>query len=110
MSFNDGVGSSPKDDYIIYYNPETFQMEWLAYTATYYTQEKSSKFGYIRYDDWSDFNGVVLPKSLTWYRTNENGEPIEPRNTVNFDKIQLVETAPAEDAFAMPANARVVTE
>ena len=33
MSFNDGVGSSPKDDYIIYYNPDTYQMEWLAYTA-----------------------------------------------------------------------------
>ena len=110
MSFNEGVGSSPKDDYIIYYNPETYQMEWLAYTATYFSQEKSTKFSYIRYNDWSDRNGVVLPNSLTWYRTNEDGKPTEARNNVKMENIQIMETAPAEGTFTMPAGAKVVTE
>lgn len=110
MAFNDGVGSSPKDDYIIYYNAETFQMEWLAYTATYFTQEKKSTFSYIRYPKWAETGGVVLPTSLTWYRTGEDNRPSETRNTVNFEKIQVQEEAYPDESFLAPPGARVAEE
>lgn len=106
MAFNDGVGSSPKDDYIVYYNPETFQMEWLGYTATYYSQEKSSKFSYIRYPKWASFSGVALPTELTWYRTEE-GKVTEPRNNVKFENIQLADVPYSEGTLAMPSSAKV---
>lgn len=107
MAFGEDVGSSPKDDYIIYYNPATYQMEWLAYTATYYSQEKSNKFGYIRYNDWGDFNEVILPNSMTWYRTNEEGQVTEPRNTVQFENIKVDITPMADGTFTAPPGARI---
>ncbi|MEO0340372.1 MAG: DUF6503 family protein [Bacteroidota bacterium] len=109
MTFNDGVGSSPKDDYIVYYNPDTYQMEWLGYTATYYSQEKSSKFSYIRYPKWQSFSGVNLPTELTWYHTEE-GKVTEPRNNVMFENIQLAEMPYSEGTLAMPAGAKVFEE
>ena len=36
ISYNDGVGESPEDEYFIHYNPETYQMEWLGYTVTFF--------------------------------------------------------------------------
>ena len=107
MTFGSDVGSSPKDDYIIYYNPETYQMEWLAYTATYFSQEKSDRFSYIRYNDWGDFNGVVLPNALTWYRTNEAGQVTEPRNNVKFTNIKVDAAPMADGTFAAPPGARI---
>ncbi|GAB5554645.1 MAG: hypothetical protein Sapg2KO_42360 [Saprospiraceae bacterium] len=107
MTFGDDVGSSPKDDYIIYYNPDTYQMEWLAYTATYFSQKKSDKYGYIRYKDWGNFNGLVLPNSLTWYRTNDEGQVTEPRNTVQFENIKVDIAMMADGTFTAPPGAKI---
>ena len=54
ISYKTGVGESPEDEYFIHYNPETYQMEWLGYTVTFFTGEKSKKVKWIRYNDWAD--------------------------------------------------------
>jgi len=107
VSFGDDVGSSPKDDYIVYYNPETYQMEWLGYTATFFTQERKTKFSYIRYGGWSKFNEVLLPTKLTWYRTDEAGAITEARNSVNFENIELQTSPMPEGTFAPVAGAKI---
>ena len=38
ISYEAGVGESPDDEYILYYNPETYKMEWLGYTVTYFSK------------------------------------------------------------------------
>ena len=88
MSYNDGVGNSPKDEYFLHYDPETFQMQWLGYTVTYRSGEKSENVKWIRYDDWMDVSGVILPKSITWY-TSEDKLITAPRNTVLFEDVSL---------------------
>jgi hypothetical protein len=109
MTFGESVGSSPKDNYIVYYDPKTYQMRWLAYTATYFTQEASEAYSYIRYGSWGSFNGLQLPQSMTWYRTVE-GLPTEPRNTIHFTAIQINETLLEADYFTPPAGSRIMTE
>lgn len=109
MTFGESVGSSPKDNYIVYYHPQTYQMEWLAYTATYFTQEASDQFSYIRYGDWGEFNGLKLPQAMTWYRTAE-GLPTEPRNTVNFTAINIGEMVLDTDYFAPLPGSKIVQE
>jgi hypothetical protein len=88
MSYNDGVGNSPKDEYFLHYDPETFQMQWLGYTVTYRSGEKSENVKWIRYNDWMDVSGVILPKSITWY-TSEEKNIKAPRNTVLFEDVSL---------------------
>ncbi|MFK7950502.1 MAG: hypothetical protein AB8G11_23145 [Saprospiraceae bacterium] len=69
ITYGENIGVSPEDEYILYYDIETNQMSWLAYTVTYFDEEnaekKAKKYGWIRYDDWKEFNGLVLPNSLT---------------------------------------------
>lgn len=109
ITFDEGIGSSPEDHYIIYYNPDTYQMEWLAYTVTYFTKEETTEYSYIRYGNWAEFNGLKLPQSMTWYRT-EDGLPTEPRNTVNFTATAISESVIEPDYFAPPVGSRIYTE
>lgn len=90
IAFNDGVGESSKDEYILYYDPQTNKMQWLAYTATFGEAQKSNKFSYIKYDDWQNVNGILLPKTLQWY-TLENGKPTSMRNEMKFDNVTVSE-------------------
>lgn len=88
IAYNSGVGISPKDNYYIHYNQETYQMEWLGYTVTYQSGEKSNDVRWIRYNDWQNINGLVLPNSISWY-TVQDGAPIELRNQVVFENVTL---------------------
>jgi len=107
ISYGDGVGVSPEDEYFIHYNSETHQMEWLGYTVTYFSGKKSKKISWIRYDDWKSFNGLVLPNSLTWYKTEE-GKLVEPRNTRQFTNVQVSKEGFPDDKFAKTLGAKVV--
>ena len=89
---------------MLHFDPETYQMTWLGYTATYFTQERKKEFNWIRYDDWGTFNGLVLPNSITWY-TVEDGERIEPRRTREFMNVDISEKAPDDSVFAKPEGA-----
>ena len=35
ITYNNGVGETPEDRYILYYNATTFNMEWLGYTVNF---------------------------------------------------------------------------
>lgn len=108
ISYNDGVGVSPKDEYFIYYDAATQEMAWLAYTVTYFSKEKSKKLGWIRYDDWKVINGVKLPNSLSWYNSEE-GKPTDFRNKVAFDNIKVAEEAFADKTFAKTEKAEILS-
>ena len=113
MTYNADIGVSPDDEYILYYDTETNQMSWLAYTVTYFNKDKEEKeapkYGWIRYDDWKEFNGVVLPNSLTWYKTEAN-KPIEARNTRVFTEVKITEEKADDTVFEKTENAVVITE
>ena len=104
ISYNAGVGASPKDNYYLYYNPETYQMEWLGYTVTYRSGEKSDRVSYIRYNDWKPIDGIMLPNSLSWYKV-EDGKIGELRNKVVFEDVSLSKTAKPSSFYAKPEAA-----
>lgn len=101
ISYEEGVGVSAKDEYILYYHPKTFQMAWLGYTVTYFSGEKAETFKWIRYDDWTDISGLLLPQSISWYQFEE-GAPTELRNTVEFADISLSKEALPVTAYQKP--------
>lgn len=109
IAYNDGVGASSKDEYYIHYDPETYQMAWLGYTVTYRSGEKSDDVRWIRYDDWSTIEGVLLPKSISWY-TYENRDLIDPRNTVPFKDVSLSTTKKVDGFYNKPEKASYVEQ
>jgi len=101
IGFERNVGESPKDEYIIYYNKETFQMEWLGYTVTFFEGNKNTDWQYIKYDSWMNNNGLLLPEKLIWYGT-ENKSDFAPSQTVIFTKVNISETELNKSIFHAP--------
>jgi hypothetical protein len=105
ISYNANVGTSPDDNYIIYYHPETHQMEWLAYTVTFKSKQPSDTYKIIKYNTWENVNGVVLPKEITWYQKDENGNPTEPARPATEFRLPLLSQGKLADSFyAKPAK------
>ena len=107
ISYNDGVGESPEDEYILYYHPKTFKMEWLGYTVTYFSKEKGKEFHFIKYSDWQEVSGLQLPKTLTWYNY-ENNKPTTMRNPMNFVDVKLSKQTPSDEMFKVVDSTLIV--
>ena len=106
VSYDDGVGFSPKDNYRLHYDPTTKKMRWLGYTVTGRSGKSSDKFSWIEYPTWTDHGGVELADSLVWYKTEEN-LPVEPRNSRAFTEVRLTKVTDGA-RFERPEGARIV--
>ncbi|HET8804686.1 MAG TPA: DUF6503 family protein [Aequorivita sp.] len=107
VSYDDGVGDSSNDEYILYFDPQTNQMVWLAYTVTFSDQKKSEDWHYIKYDKWQEVNGLQLPEKITWWKV-ENGKPKGEEMDIKFDKVTATETMLEASVFAKPKEAEYV--
>lgn len=105
ISYDMGVGDSPKDNYIIWYDSETYRMEWLMYTVTFRSREVSENYRLIKYDKWEEFGGLVLPKAIQWHHF-KNDTIGDMRNEVIFSSIFISEKAPRMNLFQMPEDAK----
>ncbi|QLG44113.1 DUF6503 family protein [Costertonia aggregata] len=109
IDYDSGVGTSPKDEYYLHYDPETYQMAWLGYTVTYRSGEKSDNVKWIRYNDWMNIDDLVLPKALIWH--DYEGKKIkEAREPLPFENVILGSAPKPEGFYNMPKNAKVVTK
>tara|TARA_R110002049_G_scaffold13550_19_gene59068 strand:+ start:2259 stop:3059 length:801 start_codon:yes stop_codon:yes gene_type:complete len=107
ISYDAGVGDSPEDEYILFSDPETNKMVWLAYTVTFKSGEKSDNWNFIKYDNWQDVNGLLLPEKLTWYEV-ENGSPKGEKRNKIFKKLTATETVLEASVFAKPEGAVII--
>jgi hypothetical protein len=112
IGYKANVGDSPDDEYVLYYHPETKRMEWLSYTVTYGKNEKSPNFKFIRYGDWQEVNGLILPQTLNWYNV-ENNLPTTvqtegPYAAVKFTKVDLDKAGMDAGFYKMPKNGKLV--
>lgn len=104
ISYRSDKGTSPDDNYMIYYNPKTYQMEWLGYTVTFKSKKPSDKFKLIRYNKWVNVNGLVLPAEITWYNKDENGTPTEPSKKATQFTLPLISKGTLADSFFEKPN------
>jgi len=101
ITYETGVGTSPKDEYYLHYDPVTYEMEWLGYTVTYRTGEDSDNIKWIRYDDWGNFEGLKLPNSISWY--NYVGRDIKDlRNTIKFENVMMSQNTKQKGFYNKP--------
>ncbi len=100
ISYKANVGTSPDDNYFIYYNPKTYKMEWLGYTVTFKSKKPSDKVKMIRYNDWEDVNGFLLPNSITWYKKDKEFGVLKPvEKKVEFTLPLLTKESMADDFY-----------
>ena len=107
ISYNAGVGESPEDEYILYYDKDTNKMAWLAYTVTFFTKEKTKEFHLIKYDDWQMVNELLMPKTFKWYHF-EDKIVGEFQREINFINVSTSQTKPEDDLFEKPEDAIII--
>lgn len=107
ISFNSGVGSSSDDNYLVFSDPTTNEMAWLAYTVTYGGDGPSDRYNYIKYASWEDVDGVKLPNEIHWYNVEE-GQPTVMRNAVKFTNLSATNEQLDATTFAKPAEGEFV--
>lgn len=103
ITYGADIGTSPKDEYYIHYDPETKQMAWLGYTVTYRTGEDSDNVKWIRYNDWAAYRGLLLPNSITWHEY-EGRNIGAARNPVHFENVVVSELVTDPAHFAKPES------
>ncbi|MEM9325754.1 MAG: hypothetical protein AAGA85_08865 [Bacteroidota bacterium] len=105
MTFDGGVGDAPDDKYILYFDGEGV-LGLINYSVTYFDTSRADQFNAIAYQDWTSFNGVLLPKTMVGYRWQ--GDSLgEERYTRRFDNIELSAEPTDPALFTKPDGAYV---
>lgn len=105
MTFGDNVGDSPKDQYVLYFD-ESGILKLINYSVTYYDESRATQYSAIRYENWTNVNGIQLPQELVWYKW-ENDSLGEKRGGAEFTNLSLSTEAMSESTFAKPEGAYV---
>ena len=106
IAYQDGVGDAPEDYYITYSDPDSHQLEWLLYTVTYYSGEKSDRFNCINYAEWKEVSGLVVPTKMIGYRYSD-GQVGEKRYEKLFSDISFSKATLDQNQFEMPDVAEI---
>jgi hypothetical protein len=106
ITYSSNVGDSPDDNYFVYFDKASQQMSWLGYTVTYGDDKPSTEIHYIKYTDWQKVNGLLLPKKLQWY-DSENNLPVTPSNAADFENISVSEKMIEASKFVKPVDGLV---
>ncbi|AUC80853.1 DUF6503 family protein [Lacinutrix sp. Bg11-31] len=107
VTYNAGVGETPEDRYVLYYNPETYLMEWLGYTVSFVPGIDKKELHFRKYGNWQEVNGLQLPKTITGYGF-KNDKPTEAKATTNFIDIKVSSSAVDTKVFAKPEKGEFV--
>lgn len=83
ISYENGVGASSGDEYVLYYDSDSHEMTWLAYTRTLDENEKVKEWHFINYNKWQEVEGLSLPETMVWYN-DENNQPTTIDHELKF--------------------------
>jgi glucose/arabinose dehydrogenase len=104
--FNDQVGDAPEDEYLLYLDPTTHQLEFLLYTVTYFDGKPSDKYNALKYETWQNVDGITVPGLIRGYQYSD-GKLGEERYSKVFSEVQFSKASPPASLFEMPANAEI---
>lgn len=106
VSFESGVGDADDDLYITHFNPETYQLELLLYTVTYFSGEKHENYNALRYTHWQEVNGLLIPAVMEGHKFEADSIG-ELRYRAEFSNVLFSEEVPDQSIFEMPENAEI---
>lgn len=105
ITFGEGVGDAPDDQYILWLDKETGRLEMINYSVTFGRgKEASEKYNAIVYSEWQTVNGLQVPKKVTphvWAGDSLGA----PRADYYFANVNFKEQRPDESVFATPEGA-----
>lgn len=106
ISYENGIGDSSNDEYILYIDPGNFRLHHILYTVTYFTGEGSDHYNALFYNDWVKVEELLLPKSFTGYQY-EKGSLGKKKYEASFSSFSLSHEVPDQQIFEIPSIAEI---
>lgn len=111
LTYEDGIGQAPEDQYLLYFDTESHQLKLLLYSVTYFNAENAENaenYNALWYDEWQTVDGLVVPLRAMSYNWNTENQALgNLRNTKTFFPVDFDKIAPLDAAFAPPENALI---
>ncbi|TRX51751.1 hypothetical protein FNH22_23615 [Fulvivirga sp. M361] len=104
--YGEGIGDASKDYYIAHFNPETFQLELLLYTVTYFTDLETEEYNVLLYKEWQTADGLLVPAYIEGHFFKD-GKIGDLRYKVNFTDVKFSAKRPEPSLFTMPEGAEI---
>ncbi|MUH37971.1 hypothetical protein D9O36_19130 [Zobellia amurskyensis] len=102
ITFGSEVGLSPEDVYYLYLDPETFRLEILTYSVSYFDKKNAQINSAKTYSEYQEVQGLMMPTELENFAW-EDGELGESTNHVrHFSDIRFLDKIPDESIFQAP--------
>ncbi len=109
VTYEDGVGVAPKDQYLLYIDPETYELELLLYSVTYFNAENAESYNALRYEEWQSAQGLLIPKKMVNYRWDQENQRLgQERGYKEFTNVKFSQVPPQKELFDMPEGAEEV--
>ncbi len=108
LTYEDGTGQAPEDQYLLYFDTESHQLKLLLYSVTYFNAENAENYNALWYDEWQTVDGLVVPLRAMSYNWNTENQALgNLRSTKIFFSVDFDKIAPLDAAFAPPENALI---
>ncbi len=106
VTYNEGVGDADGDYYIAHFNPETYYMEWLLYTVTYFSGEKHENYNALNYPEWQNVGGLRVPSKFEGYKYAD-GVIGDKRYAAEFSEVEFSSDPVDQSIFEIPEEAEI---
>lgn len=101
ISFESAVGDSPKDQYLLYTDPNTHRVKMINYSVTYYDSTRADNYNALVYEDYVELYGLMVPGKLTGYKWQDN-QLGDLRYETFISDYQFSQQQPIQEMFEIP--------
>lgn len=107
VTFGSEVGLTPEDVYYLYIDPETYLMEILTYSVSYFDKENSKVSSAKVYSDYKKVQGLMMPHKMENFEWKEGTMGKSKNHLRIFSDIQFLKEISNEEVFEVPQDAVV---
>lgn len=105
ITFGSGIGFTPEDVYYVYLDPESYIMQILTYSISYFDKKNAEVNSAKVYSGWQEVQGLLMPSKMENFIW-ENGKIGESKNHLRvFDSIKFLEKIEDQSIFSVPRGA-----
>ena len=98
ITFGDGVGIAPKDQYILWFSQADSTLGLINYSVTYFDESRAETYNAYVFKEWTEVGGLKLPVKMDGYEW-ENDSLGEFRYSRKFTNISVLKEQPDPEVF-----------
>ena len=112
VTYDAGIGDTPDDDYVVYIDKDTNQIEILHYIVTYPPLMQGKTIDELErhaavYNEWQEAGGLIVPKKISFYAWSDDKLGDSPVGSMTFENVSLKKESPDPKVFQKPEGAIV---